>query len=69
MANKIRGEVNESGYVKCNCCGKSIFFSDSELCMECEKFSCKSCVKYRRQFPYGYICKKCIEKAGKKLKI
>ena len=57
-----RGELNERGDARCNCCGKKKPFKELELCMECEKFSCKSCVRYRKQFPYGYICLKCVEK-------
>lgn len=62
MAGIAGGELDEKGDGRCNCCGKKTSIPDLELCMECEKFSCKSCSRYRRQFPYGYICKKCIEK-------
>lgn len=62
-----RGELDENGYANCNCCGKKKMLPDLELCMECEKFSCiKTCVKYRKQFPYGYICLKCYEKTKRK---
>ena len=62
----VRGELDIDGTAKCNCCGKKKSFDELELCMECDKFSCKSCVRYRRQFPHGYICLKCIEESKRK---
>lgn len=64
-----RGILDEDGYAKCNCCGKKKFYTELELCMECEKFSCKSCVRYRKQSPYGYICLKCYDRLKRKKEI
>ena len=62
-----KGELNEAGECRCYTCNKKNEITSMELCTECEKFSCRpSCVRYRRQAPYGYICLRCLNKLKKK---
>lgn len=51
--------IDEGGNFICISCRKTKQFSESETCAACDKFVCKSCAVYHRQFPYGYFCKKC----------
>lgn len=55
--------LNEAGEAMCISCRKKFSIHELENCAICEKFICKSCATYRKQGnPYGYICKKCLER-------
>lgn len=58
--NEPENPLDESGYTKCSVCGAKRFIADVDTCEECNNWVCKTgCASYRRQVPYGYICKKC----------
>lgn len=53
-------ELNEAGHARCCVCGRDTSFSElAGQCGVCGKWVCKNCSSYRRQFPYGYICRNC----------
>ncbi len=55
--------LSEDGYAKCVSCRKKTFISNLELCVECDRFVCSNCARYRRQGnPYGWVCRKCAAK-------
>lgn len=58
-------DLDENGYALCCVCRKKKFCTDLETCSECDRWVCSSCRSYRRQSPFGYICKKCYLKSKK----
>ena len=53
-------ELNEAGHAICCVCGKEKSYSElAGTCSVCDRWVCKDCSSYMRQFPYGYICKNC----------
>ena len=57
--------VDEAGYGLCCVCRKKKSFSELETCAECERLVCHDCSSYQRQFPFGYICRRCQAKRRK----
>ena len=59
-------ELNENGQALCCVCRRKKDFSELETCGVCERWVCRDCASYRRQFPYGYISKTCQKKVKPK---
>ena len=51
-------QLDEKGYGMCTSCRRKKFTGDLEICFSCDKFVCKDCAKYIRQY-HGWVCKRC----------
>lgn len=49
-------QLDETGNAKCRVCGKKVHVKDTELCIRCDRFACKSCYTKVNGCP---VCKKC----------
>ncbi len=57
--------INEKGLTRCCVCKTTKEVSQVELCMNCDKFACKTCSKLvKNKYPYGYACKTCYTRLG-----
>lgn len=52
-------QLNDRGQALCCVCRKKKEFDELETCSVCGKWVCKNCSSYQKQFPFGYICKRC----------
>lgn len=58
-----KNPLDEHGYTICAVCNQKKFIKEIDTCGECGNWVCTSgCASYRRQFPFGHICKKCQDK-------